>query len=487
VCQCLPRANNALTLILGGLLVGACHLTRDADREKAEQTAEQIEAAARQAAETERLAKISLEYPLHGAVTGTQPTLREQPTAESLPVGWLRVGSHVRLARGIVKSATCNSGWYRIYPRGWACAGEGLQVTAHAPPSVVTDGASPDPGLPYFYYLVKESLVPAYHRLPPREDQRFAESFAEKILELKKENEEKAKRLLAGELPGDVQKPAIVAKYLDRGFFVAGDGTEIRASRRFVHSVRGQYIKLSQLQERHGSRFHGVELGKGRSLPVGWVVRGAQPFWVKMRPDGTLRFVSDPTAAPIPRLTELAFVKRARIGDQIFYRIEDGRYLRYWYVAVAEQVDPPKGVKADDTWVHVSLGQQTLVVYRGKQPIYATLVSTGLDGYETPVGTFYIREKYIAETMSDLGPDAGDSRYKIEDVPWTQYFSGSFALHGAFWHEGFGLRRSHGCINLSPLDARWIFERTLPLLPEGWHGITTDKTGLTGSLILVTK
>jgi hypothetical protein len=330
-------------------------------------------------------------------------------------------------------------------------------------------------------------LVPAYHRLPPRDDQRLAEAFAQRYLELKKVNGDRAKRFLSGELPGEPQKPPIVAKLLDRGFFIAGAGIEMRASRRFVRMVRGQYIKLSQLQERHGSSFRGVELGNQKSLPVAWVVRAAQPFWVKMRPDGSLRLVSDQNAPVLPRLTILNWAKRERIGDEVFYRIEDGRYLKYWYVALAEKIEPPKGIKKDEPWVHVNTSQQTLVVYRGKEPIYATLVSTGLEGRDTPLGSFTIREKYVADTMSDLGPDAGDDRYKIEDVPWTQYFSRSFALHGAFWHEGFGLRRSHGCVNLSPLDARWVFEHTLPELPEGWHGISTDKTGVKGGTVLITK
>jgi hypothetical protein len=439
-------------------------------------------------AEAARQEQIASEFPLYGHVTGLQPTIRQQPTPESLPIGWLRVGSDVRLAPGPIKSPTCNSGWHRIYPQGWTCVGEGITVSPTAPkPSASEEVVPKDPGLPYLYYLVKEPLVPAYHRLPPRDDQRIAEAFAQRYFEIKQQSEDKAMRFLRGELANEAPKPSIVATYLNRGFFVAGTGIEVRAFRRFVHMVRGQFIKYSQLQERHASRFSGVELGKERTLPVAWVVRAAEPFWVKMRRDGSLKLVSDQSAQPLPRLTLLSWAKRERIGDDVFYRIEDGRYLKYWYVAMAEKTPPPKGIQEDETWVHVNVSQQTLVMYRGKEPIYATLVSTGLEGHETPLGTFAIREKYVADTMSDLGPDAGDDRYKIEDVPWTQYFSRSVALHGAFWHEGYGLRRSHGCVNLSPLDARWIFEHTLPELPEGWHGISTDKTGFKGSKVIVTK
>jgi lipoprotein-anchoring transpeptidase ErfK/SrfK len=114
-------------------------------------------------------------------------------------------------------------------------------------------------------------------------------------------------------------------------------------------------------------------------------------------------------------------------------------------------------------------------------------VSTGLDGHNTPVGEFTIRRKFVSDTMANLGPEAGDDSYRIEDVPWTQYFDGSFALHGAFWHTRFGLRRSHGCVNLSPQDARWVFEHTWPEVPEGWHGVSTERTGFRGSRVVVTE
>jgi lipoprotein-anchoring transpeptidase ErfK/SrfK len=77
------------------------------------------------------------------------------------------------------------------------------------------------------------------------------------------------------------------------------------------------------------------------------------------------------------------------------------------------------------------------------------------------------------------GDVASDGPYSIEDVPWIMYFSGSYALHGAFWHSEFGRTKSHGCVNLSPEDARRIFGWTEPQLPEGWHGVvaTEEKQG----------
>jgi hypothetical protein len=74
--------------------------------------------------------------------------------------------------------------------------------------------------------------------------------------------------------------------------------------------------------------------------------------------------------------------------------------------------------------------------------------------------------------------------YSIEDVPWTMYFQGSYALHAAFWHDRFGSSRSHGCVNLSPADARWLFEWSTPTLPSGWHGVVATRSQ-SGTYVLV--
>jgi hypothetical protein len=65
----------------------------------------------------------------------------------------------------------------------------------------------------------------------------------------------------------------------------------------------------------------------------------------------------------------------------------------------------------------------------------------------------------------------GSTAFELRDVPWIQYFSAGFALHGAYWHDVFGIPRSHGCVNLSPIDAKVVFSWTDPPVPPGWHGI----------------
>lgn len=127
---------------------------------------------------------------------------------------------------------------------------------------------------------------------------------------------------------------------------------------------------------------------------------------------------------------------------------------------VARLSDPPPRLLPDERWIDVDLDEQVLVAYEGTRPVLATLVSTGTPTHPTPVGTFRIEDKRTTALMLGEG-------YRGQ-VPWTMYYSGHFAAHAAYWHDGFGARMSHGCINLAPLDARVLFGWTEPHVPPGW-------------------
>ena len=47
--------------------------------------------------------------------------------------------------------------------------------------------------------------------------------------------------------------------------------------------------------------------------------------------------------------------------------------------------------------------------------------------------------------------------YYLENVPYVMYFFEDYALHGAYWHNNFGYQMSHGCVNIAPSDAGWIY------------------------------
>jgi len=111
--------------------------------------------------------------------------------------------------------------------------------------------------------------------------------------------------------------------------------------------------------------------------------------------------------------------------------------------------------------VGVNLGQQTVVAYEGDTPVYAAMVATGLPATPTVQGVFRTWQRLTSGTMSG-GSAATGGYYYLEGVTWTCYFYSGYALHTAYWHDAFGRPRSHGCVNLSPYDAWWIFQWSAP-------------------------
>ncbi|MBX3208204.1 MAG: L,D-transpeptidase family protein [Labilithrix sp.] len=172
------------------------------------------------------------------------------------------------------------------------------------------------------------------------------------------------------------------------------------------------------------------------------------------------------------------------INGGTYDETDEGWWMKASEGAKTNPGNPPKDLAAGEKWIDVDLKSQTLVAFEGDKPVFATVVSTGKEdktdkekNHKTPTGTWRIREKHIAATMD--GDVASDGPYSIEDVPWIMYFNGSYALHGAFWHNNFGRTRSHGCVNLAPLDARALFGWTEPRMPDSWHGVwsTPEKPG----------
>lgn len=114
----------------------------------------------------------------------------------------------------------------------------------------------------------------------------------------------------------------------------------------------------------------------------------------------------------------------------------------------------PEGVAGDERWINVNLSTQTLTAYEGDEPVFTTRISSGKATHPTVTGLFRVWLRYERQTMNGylLGYD-----YYIENVPYVMYFYRDYALHGAYWHTNFGVPMSHGCVNLSPDDAAWLF------------------------------
>jgi lipoprotein-anchoring transpeptidase ErfK/SrfK len=106
-------------------------------------------------------------------------------------------------------------------------------------------------------------------------------------------------------------------------------------------------------------------------------------------------------------------------------------------------------------FIYANLATQTLSVYNNCKLIFATLISSGKNSW-TFEGRFAIL--YKVEYSSITPPATSTSDYYIEGVPYFMTYSGNFGFHAAYWHDSFGSAASHGCINLSPADAKWLYD-----------------------------
>jgi len=252
--------------------------------------------------------------------------------------------------------------------------------------------------------------------------------------------------------------------------------------RRFLRTLRGAYARKYQLRQKESPEFRGRVLPRGaQDLPIYFIRR---ELTLMQRESEGSDVLVDSGKTP-ERLSVHPFVDQVHLGNKIYYVDEDGLLMRSYAVGKAAKIKRPPGVGSDEPWVHIDLSEQTLVAYEGDRPVFATLVSTGKEPGMTPVGVHRVQTKLVASSMRDQPQE--DEAYSIDDVPWTQYFSGSVALHGAFWHAGFGQVRSHGCVNLSPADARWLFGFTAPALPTEWHAVSPTKGTPRGSAVVVTE
>ena len=139
-----------------------------------------------------------------------------------------------------------------------------------------------------------------------------------------------------------------------------------------------------------------------------------------------------------------------------WYMVGPDQWVEQRNVARPTLVETPEGVSG--RWVSVDLYEQTLVAYENDTPIFTTVIASGLPDWETNEGLFEVWYRLPNGSMS--GASGAPDAYALQSVPWTLYFDGDISLHGTYWHDSFGFRRSHGCVNLSISDSRWLYEWT---------------------------
>jgi hypothetical protein len=370
--------------------------------------------------------------PIGRRIARKKLTVYAKPTSDAPIRGRIPMASAFDVY-GYVEGPGCEGevGWADLGHHGYACMtntrpGDG--ANAYALPKMRA------PLTPYFYAKVKpNNPAPIYKNL-------------------------KAAR--NGDKPVDTMKKGVDYAFKIRRR-IGGEVFLIDGNRR---AVREKDVRRFQ-----PSRFEGRDL-EAQPVPEGKVLAWASNW---------------PEAAAYSRASSRSdLAEQVGYHDQLllepadtdgWYKLESGAFISASDVRVFAA---PTEVGAGDIWVDVDLEQQVLSVMLGDEAIFATMVSSGLKS-PTPRGLFRIRNKLAVGSMSSS--PGSDDFYDVQAVPHVQYFLGSFALHSAYWHNGFGRPISHGCVNLSPKDAKHVFSLTTPKLPVGWiHGYeSTEHLGTT--------
>jgi len=131
----------------------------------------------------------------------------------------------------------------------------------------------------------------------------------------------------------------------------------------------------------------------------------------------------------------------------------------------------------EEKWIEVSLHDQMLRAYEGTEVVFVTNMSSGKRYTPTVKGRFRITRKLESQLMTGPG-------YYLPGVPYVMYFYAGYALHGAYWHDKWGTPTSHGCVNLRREDAKWLYEWTGPVVPEGSKSVVASRDN-PGTLVLV--
>lgn len=125
--------------------------------------------------------------------------------------------------------------------------------------------------------------------------------------------------------------------------------------------------------------------------------------------------------------------------------------------------------------IEVSIQNQTLTAYEYDTVVFTTKISSGISSpqlppngipTETPLGDFHVENKMPSKHMGDGKLTADYEAYELLGVPWTSFFEPKtgVAFHGTWWHDNFGIPMSHGCVNMRPLEAKWIYRWTTPVV-----------------------
>ena len=227
----------------------------------------------------------------------------------------------------------------------------------------------------------------------------------------------------------------------------------------WIQRLGGEWIRRVDAEYTRASNFKGVLLPEDWQHPFA-IILDKTGIYTSLRPGVKGSIESGYVTRRYDRVN--IFAREEDAAGNVWYLIGPRQWLRQEFVAMFAPARRPFGVRGH--WVAVDLFEQTLIAYEDDVPVFATLVSSGLPDWSTNEGIFEIWARLDRDSMS--GATGAPDAYALQDVPWTMYFDGDISLHGTYWHDDFGYRRSHGCVNLSISDARWLYEWTAQSEPD---------------------
>lgn len=459
-----------------------------------------------------------------------------KPDKHVEPIGYLRVGARVARSAEPVDRRDCPDGWYAVRPVGFVCVGADATVKLDHPVAKAIQ-AEPhrDWAMPYRYAFTR-SIAPNYLRIPSKDEQFQYEMRLERHLRNWNKLKEKWDELTVGandvpldknglatgkipeqaepldqsaryggdghdEVPwwlvGERRIPnlssfrappyAVIADRLKRhagvaliGTFVAGPEAQ---NRRFAISTDARLVPADKLKADSGSPFHGQSV-RETGLPAAFM-RKAGATWWDLKEGKLERGERLEWREFVPLTGTVKMLEGVRMVEA-----RNGRWLKSEDLKTAAKPSQlPSWAKKGTKWIDISIVSQTLTLWEGDRPVYVTLVSSGKDGLgepgktlSTPRGTFRVYQKHITTTMDS---EVADHEFELRDVPWVMYFKGGYALHGAYWHDDFGKVRSHGCVNLAPIDARFVFFWASPDVPLHWHAAYASDATEQGTIVYI--
>ena len=225
--------------------------------------------------------------------------------------------------------------------------------------------------------------------------------------------------------------------------FVAYSTTETRDKRTFYYDpVKYGWMDGADLQILSPSLFTGILLTREVTFRFGWVLSETQSI--------------NAAGAPVRTYSRYQVVHEVPTAAQIsgYVAVGSDEWIPQDKVALVDPHVPGDAGENTCRFIYVNLAEQTLSVYDQCTLVFATLISSGANSW-TFEGRFAIL--YKVDYSSITPPSTSTSEYYIEGVPYFMTYAGNFGFHGAYWHDDFGTAASHGCINLSPADAKWLY------------------------------